>query len=513
MKRPVPTQASTLGEKLFTILNICQRMNSVREPTALLDLIAREAARLMEADRASIFLLDREHSEIRSTVALGSEPIRFDAHQGIAGAVVTSGETINVVDAQNDPRFYEEVDRYTGYLTRSLLAAPLRNLDGKIMGVFEVLNKQDGVFTAADEEIVKALAAQAAIAIETAEMVEALRRRRDQLLQENTQLWKEVEGRFFAPQFLGASEPIQAVLRLIAQISDSTVNVLITGESGTGKEVIAKAVHYNSSRARRPFVALNCAALPESLVEAELFGIEKGVATGVEPRPGKFEAADGGTLFLDEVGDLSLTAQAKLLRALQERVIERVGGRKAIPVNVRLVAATNKDLEAEINKGLFRADLYYRLNVVHVPIPALREIRQDIPLLANYFLAEYCRGMKKEPMVLAPQALRRLTDHLWPGNVRELENEIKRLVVSVPRTVITDADLSAAIRRGAGGSEPAGLKSGGALKTTVAELEKSMIVEALNRCRQNQQAAAKALGLSRQGLINKMKRYRITSPP
>jgi len=506
------SEQSQISQKLSAILNICQKMNSERDLTTLLDLIAREASRVLEADRSTIFLLDRDKNELWSKVALDSKEIRFDARLGIAGAVVMTGQTINLEDAHQDPRFYKEIDVHTGYRTRSLLAVPLANFEGQLVGVFEALNKKDGAFNGEDEEILKALAAQAAIAVETAQMFEDLRRHRDRLLQENTQLWKEVEGRFSTQNILGTSEKIQAVLRLIEQIRDSSVNVLITGESGTGKELVAKAIHYNSSRARRPFVALNCAALPESLVESELFGIERGVATGVERRTGKFEVADGGTLFLDEVGDLSLIAQAKLLRVLQERVIERVGGRKAIPVDVRILSATNKDLGAEIKRGNFREDLYYRLKVVHIRMPTLREIREDIPPMANSFLTHYCRELKKEPMNLTPEASVALMNYSWPGNVRELQNEIKRLAVSIPGKTIREEELSEVIHASAG-SPATNLTSVSSLKETITELEKRAILEALRKFQQNQQQAAKALGLSRQGLIKKMKRYGIKAVP
>jgi Nif-specific regulatory protein len=492
------------------LLKICQRMNSEREVGALLDLIATEATKLLEADRASLFLLDRERGELWSKIALGSQEIRFDARLGIAGAVALSGQTINVEDVHRDPRFYKEIDLRTGYITRSLLAMPLRNHEGEIIGTFEVLNKKTGRFNQEDEEILKALAAQAAIAIETAQLVEEMKRHRDQLQEENTQLWNQVESRFSTQNIIGSSEKIHAVLKLIDQISNSPVNVLITGESGTGKELAAKAIHYKSPRARKPFVALNCAAIPESLVESELFGIERGVATGVERRLGKFEAANGGTLFLDEIGDLSLTAQAKLLRVLQERVVEHVGGRKPIPVDVRILSATNKHLESEIQKGTFREDLYYRLKVIHIQMPALREIRQDIPSLANHLLANYCREMKKEPMHLDPEASCACMNYSWPGNFRELENEMRRLVLSGSRNTVGSEDLSEAIRRSGAAAAPS-LSTSRLLKEVVSELEKRMIQEALQQSRQNQLHAAKALGLSRHGLIKKMKRYNIRS--
>jgi transcriptional regulator with PAS, ATPase and Fis domain len=318
-----------------------------------------------------------------------------------------------------------------------------------------------------------------------------------------------VEKRFSTQSIVGTSEKVQHIVRLIEQLRDSAINVLITGESGTGKELVARAIHYNSARARQPLVAVNCAALPDSLVESELFGIERGVATGVERRVGKFEAANGGTLFLDEVGDLSLAAQAKILRVLQERVLERVGGRNTIPVDVRILAATNKDLEGEMRKGNFREDLYYRLKVIHVHTPALREIREDIPLLANAFLAQCCQEMKKEPKKLTPGTLRCLMDYPWPGNVRELENEMKRAVVLSERKIVTEEDLSESLRNKRNKEGHSQFLPTGSLKEAVTILEKRLISEALQSRQHNQLQAAKLLGLSRQGLIKKMKRYGI----
>lgn len=482
-------------------------MHSERNLSALLDLIAREATAMLGADRASIFLLDREKGELWSKVALGSEEIlRFDSRLGIAGAVVQTGKPISVTEAHRDPRFYSGVDQRTGYQTKSLLAAPLQNFADQIIGAFEILNSERGAFTDEDEEILIALAAQAGVAIETAQLLEDLRRHRDQLSKENAQLWREIEGKFSVRNIIGNTHKVQNVLKLIQQISNSSVSALITGESGTGKELAAKAIHYNSPRARHPFVALNCAAIPENLLESELFGIEKGVATGVDQRKGKFEQAHGGTFFLDEVGDLSLAAQAKLLRVLQENVIERVGGRKEIAVDVRVLSATNKDLAAEIKNGRFRQDLYYRLKVFHIQMPSLREIPEDIPLMVNCFLATYAREMKKPEIVLSAGALSRLKAYVWPGNVRELENEIKRLVAWCPGRTVTEADLSDVIRNTNDGIST---DTDGSLKDTVAELEKRMIVEALQNSQQNQHRAAKTLGLSRQGLIKKMKRYGI----
>ena len=501
---------SELNERLAAILTICQKMNSERDLGALLDLIAREATSLLDCDRASIFLLDRERNELWSKVALGSDEIlRFDARRGIAGTAAVSGHVINVKDAYSDPRFYGAIDDRTGYRTRNVLAVPMRNQQGEISGSFEALNKRTGVFTPRDEESLLALASHAADAIETAQLIGELRRNQDELARQNAHLLREVENRYSTHGIIGAGQKMQQIVRLIERIRDSVVNVLITGESGTGKELAAKAIHYNSPRARKPFVALNCAALPETLVESELFGIEKGVATGVNPRLGQFQKADGGTLFLDEIGDLSLTAQAKILRVLQERVLERVGGRTAIPVDVRILAATNKDLEAEIARGNFREDLYYRIKVLHIHMPPLREIREEIPLLANHFLKEYCRETGHDALEFAPDVLRKLAHAVWPGNVRQLRNEVMKLAACARGRVIEEDDLWEGIPAPGHDQPPAQPVKVQSLKKAVADLEQRMIGEALATTKNNQQQAARMLGLSRQGLINKMKRYSI----
>src|SRR6516225_7741908 len=412
----------TILDKYTALLEISCRLNSERNFDQLLKLIADEATKHVDAERATIFILDKEKGELWAKIALGvSDTIRFDARLGIAGAVLIAAKPLVVEDAYKSPLFYPSIDSITGYHTRNILSVPLRTPKQDIIGVFQVLNKRAGKFTTEDEHFVQALANQAAIALENAQALTELENRQQELIEENANLRKEVEERFTSKSILGTSSKINDIRTVLDRTAETAVSVLITGENGTGKELSARAVHYMSTRRTKPFVALNCAALPESLVESELFGIERGVATGVERRLGKFEAANGGTLFLDEIGDLSLTAQAKLLRVLQEKVVEHVGGRKPIPVDVRILSATNKNLEAEIRKGTFREDLYYRLKVIQIQMPPLREIREDIPGLANYFLVNYCREMKMEPMNLAPEAARACTDYPWPGNVRELE--------------------------------------------------------------------------------------------
>ena len=308
------------------------------------------------------------------------------------------------------------------------------------------------------------------------------------------------------------SHRIESTIRLIDQIRPSSVDVLIQGESGTGKELIAKALHFNSPRAKYPFIAVNCAALPDALVEAELFGIEKGVATGVDRRIGKFEAAHEGTLFLDEIGDLSLTAQAKILRVLQERSVDRVGSRTPVPINVRIIAATNRNLEAAVREKQFRADLYYRLSVVNIQTPSLRETPEDIAILANHFLQKHCATMSVEPKQLSAAALDRLSAYHWPGNARQLENEIKRLVASVRGKIITEDQVAIQSEiKPVPQSTHAAPITGKSLFEAVDALERRMIQDALNQVGGNKLKAAQMLGMSRGGFLKKLKKLTLAA--
>ena len=487
-----------LDPKIESLLAICRRMNSVRDLGALLDLLARGAAELSGADRATILLLDHGRNEFWSKVALGSDEIlRFDARLGIAGAVLQSGRALNVSDPYEDQRFHARMDEETGYRTRNLLAGPLKAMGGEVIGVFQLLNKRGGAFTSADERMLEILADQAAGAIQNVQLLDELQREKSELAQQNTRLRQEISGRFATRNIIGSSAPIRSVVRLIDQLHSSSVTVLITGESGTGKEMAARALHFTSRRAEGPFEALNCAALPESLVESELFGIEKGVATGVDKRKGRFESAHGGTLFLDEIGDLSLTSQAKILRVLQEGVVEPIGSGRRVALDVRVLSATNKDLEQQIQKGAFREDLYYRLNVVRIELPALREIPEDIPVLSDHFLRSLSREIGRRPPALSPEALAVMTSYHWPGNTRQLRNEVQRFLAVTRRSRIAVEDISEKIR----GSIPDKRAQGGdrqTLSEAVADLETRIIRETLERHNHNQARAVRSLGLSRQ---------------
>jgi len=502
------TENETTGaqhvDKLRAVLNICRRMSAMTDLASLQALITREAKELLQADRVSIFLFDRDNCELWSAISEEGNMMRFDARLGIAGAVAMTGQTINVDNAYEHPLFYKEVDAKTGYRTQTLLAVPLHNLGGVVIGVGEAMNKLSGSFTDEDAEILGTLAAHLAGLIENSPIGTDLKK---QTLGPGNYPDTGLVDELSTQHIVGISHRIQSIIRLIDQIRPTSVDVLIQGESGTGKELIAKALHLTSPRAKYPFVAVNCAALPDALVEAELFGIEKGVATGVDRRIGKFEAAHEGTLFLDEIGDLSLTSQAKILRVLQERSVDRVGSRTPVPINVRIIAATNRNLEAAVREKQFREDLYYRLSVVNIQTPALREAPEDIAILANHFLQKHCVTMSVEPKQLSVAALDRLSAHHWPGNARQLENEIKRLVASVRGKIISEDQI--AIQSETKPVPPqsnAAPITGKSLFEAVEALERGMIQDALNQAGGNKLRAAQMLGMSRGGFLKKLKK-------
>jgi Nif-specific regulatory protein len=419
-----------------------------------------------------------------------------------------------VEDAYKSPLFNPTIDSMTGFQTRNILSVPLRNIRREIIGVFQVLNKKDGRFSAEDEQLVETLALHAAVALENARAMSDMETRQQRLIEENQILRKEVEERFSTRSILGSTPRMEGIRSLLEKTAQSSFSVLITGENGTGKELSARAIHYMSTRAAKPFIAVNCAALPDQLVESELFGIEKGVATGVDRRVGRIESANGGTLFLDEIGDLSMTAQAKLLRVLQEREVDWVGGRKPVPVDVRIVSATNKDLKEEIQRGHFRQDLFFRLNVIHVRMPSLREIRGDVPMLATHFLRKQAKEFDREIEGFEPDAMKALTAYDWPGNIRELENEVKRAAVLATSRRIAFDDLSEAVKEerlepleSGPAPETSSGKSKQSLKDRVTVLEIQMIRDAMAQTGNDKRRTAKMLGLSHQGLLNKLKRY------
>ena len=333
------------------------------------------------------------------------------------------------------------------------------------------------------------------------------------LKDENRQLKEKLQREFDLQNIIGTSPPMKALLDMVAMVAPSEATVLITGESGTGKELVARSIHYNSGRRTAPFVIVNCAALAETLLESELFGHERGAFTGADKRrEGRFRQADGGTLFLDEIGETSPGMQAKLLRVLQEREIQRVGGDETLTVDVRILAATNRDLENEVQQGKFREDLFYRLNVVTVEIPPLKARHEDIPLLAQHFLKRFAARNRKAVKGFTPQAMDLLLKHDWPGNVRELENAVERAVILLSGDYITDRELPLSITQNVtrNSTEPIAVKDAGGLPTgaqSLADVEKDVILATLSETGGNKSETARRLGINRKTLHLKLKRY------
>lgn len=332
------------------------------------------------------------------------------------------------------------------------------------------------------------------------------------LQQENEDLRRQL-ARFQVPEIIGTSPGMRRLLEMIALVAPSEATVLITGESGTGKSLVARAIHGNSRRRDKPLVEVNCAAIPETLIESELFGHEKGAFTGADrQRRGRFSMADGGTIFLDEVGELPPSMQAKLLRVLQEGDIQRVGSDASIPVDVRVIAATNRDLQRMIAESFFRQDLYYRLNVVTMDVPPLRERIEDIPVFMNHFQEHFARKYKKIVKGITPQAMDLLLRYSWPGNVRELENAVERAIILLQSDYISERELPLSIQRLTEQEEPdaeepastAYLPGG---EATLAEVEKQRILQALEECGGNKSGAARRLGITRRTLKLKLKKY------
>jgi two-component system, NtrC family, nitrogen regulation response regulator NtrX len=316
-------------------------------------------------------------------------------------------------------------------------------------------------------------------------------------------------------EMIGASAAMEQLREQIVLVAPTNSSVRITGENGTGKELVARSVHFHSQRRDKPFIEINCAAIPEELIESELFGHERGAFTGaVAQKKGKFDLADGGTLFLDEIGDMSLKTQAKVLRILQEKKFERVGGTRTLEVDVRIVAATNKLLEEEIKHGAFREDLYYRLNVVPFKVPSLRERRDDIPLLIGYFLEAFCRREGRELKRIVPEAVEALQRYDWPGNVRELKNIVERLVIMTPGGTITTNHLpdylaTEAAGREAGGGKLDSVLELSSLREAREEFEREFIIQKLEENDWNVSRTAEAIELERSNLHRKIKSYGI----
>ncbi len=498
--------------KLSTLLEVSQTLggtlNLKSAFTRVLDIL--EAHHSMR--RGSILLLEEGTSELRAEAwgGAGDHRIARKVHrtgEGIVGRVVQTGKPVVVPQVSHEPSLREEMGE-TGKRGReelSFICIPI-SVDRRSVGALAVdlFYKKDRDY----DRTVKffgVVASMLAQAIKVSSLIEAERQR---LLDENIQLKQELKERYDFRNIVGTSSAMRQVYEQVAQVARTNTTVLIRGESGTGKELIAHAIHYNSLRARKPLVKVSCAALPESLIESELFGYEKGAFTDAHARKkGRFELADGGTIFLDEVGELSASTQIKLLRVIQEREFERLGGIETIKVNVRLIAATNKDVEEAMKSGHFRRDLYYRLNVFTIYLPPLRERRSDILLLADHFLEKYAREHNKRIKRISTPAIDMLMAYHWPGNVRELENCIERAVLVCESSVVHGHHLPPTLQT----AEGSGTVTQLSISQAVEAYEKDLIQDALKSTRGNCARAARLLDSTERIIGYKIRKYRISA--
>ena len=489
--------------QLSAVLKAAAEWQRLDDDEALLHKIAGTATELLNRERASIFLWDKRRKKLIGRPALGIEGdfLEVDDNAGVVGEVLSTGEPKIWSDQSDDEsRVNRTVDQSLEFKTSSLVAVPMQGGHrDSLIGVFEAINHNNGSFDAFDAAVLSDLATHAAVAIEGLRTRRSLTESRDRL----------VDDAASATKLVGDHPSVQSVRESADKVAGTDLSVLVLGKNGTGKEVLAQHIHYESKRRNGPFIAVNCAALVESLLESELFGHEKGAFTDANAtRVGKFELASGGTLFLDEVGDMSPGGQAKLLRVLEEKVVVRVGGSQVIPVDVRVIAATNQPLEQLIAEKRFREDLFFRLNVVSLTLPPLSQRGTDILTLAEHFLTHFCYHIGRPVPSLDPSAKESLLSHSWPGNIRELRNTIERVCYLSTAESISAADLSLS-------SSPASRIGGdslaldGPVPPVLAEATKMFqvrhIENAIAASRGNMTDAAARLGLHRSNLYRKMR--------
>ncbi len=487
------------------LLEASRVINSSLDLRVTLQSIAEQSARVLGAEASSVLLLDERTNKLVFKAAFGQKADElinqvFDANLGIAGRVVKERKSSIVNDVHQNSHFLADFDDRLDFKTRNIICSPMIFQD-KVIGVIEVLNspKEQG-FDREDVQLIEVFANLAAIGTVNALRFEGLKRQNEGL-----KLASRAEE-----EIIGADTSLADILMLVNKVAHTNATVLLLGETGTGKELIARTIHNRSPRADFPFVAINCAALPENLLESELFGHEKGSFTGaVSQKLGRFELADGGTIFLDEVGELSPAIQVKLLRVLQEKEFVRVGGTKTISTDVRIIAATNRDLKQAITDGTFREDLYYRLNVFPICLPPLRERRGDIPAMVNYYIGRISADLKVPAPEVTPEVLDMLINYDWPGNIRELQNIIERAVLLAGGAKITPAELPKEIS----GNQKLNIAVVSSdTNLTLPEQEKMIILRALEQTGWNQTRAAKQLGVSRDHLRYRIKKFKLKKP-
>jgi Nif-specific regulatory protein len=492
-------------QRTQVLYQVSELLNDITDIDELLLKILDLAIEDLSAERAAVILYNSKDDSLELRMTRGIEiETKTDAlkiSRKVIKDVLRTQEPLIIEDARHDP----EVGLYKSVITHNILSimcVPLTTKN-KILGTIYVDHRSlSGIFSKEDLDFLKAFASLIAVALEKAQLY-------DELNEEVFQLKKDLRKTYSFPDIVGRNKKMQEVFHMVDKVANSKTSILILGESGTGKELIANLIHHASVRKDKPFVKVNCAALPESILESELFGVEEKVATGVAMRDGKFKHADGGTIFFDEIGDMSLSTQAKVLRVLQEREFERVGGNKTLKVDIRVISATNKDLEECIKKGVFRKDLFYRLNPVTIKIPPLRERKEDIPYLIDYFLDKFSRENNKPKIIIPVKVMNVLIDHPWPGNVRELANLMEKAVLfsedgSFPKEYLpTKSQIQRDIKL---------LAARESLPRVLGNLEKEMLLQALVKNNWNQVKAAFQLGIGEATLRRRMAKYKIIKP-
>jgi Nif-specific regulatory protein len=501
------TTAARDARRLSTLLEMSQALSGTLNLKAAMQRVLATLIRHHSVVRGMVTCL--RDGELQVEAAEGFEDraraLRFKVGEGITGKVVESGRPIVVPRVSREPAFLNLAPRRPDHPKQELsfICVPImlnRSAVGALGVDLRFKPERDYDSSVKFFGVVSSMIAQA---LNVQRMVEEERRR---LTDENTHLRQELRERYDFSNIIGTSGPTRQMYEQVAQVAQTNTTVLIRGESGTGKELIAHAIHYNSLRAKKPFVKVSCAALPETLIESELFGYEKGAFTGATTRKkGRFEMAEGGTLFLDEIGDINPGTQVKLLRVLQEREFERLGGTETVKVNVRLIAATNKDMEKALADATFREDLYYRLNVFTIFVPPLRERKADLLLLADHFLEKFSREHGKVIKRISTPAIDMLMAYHWPGNVREMENALERAVLVCDAAVIHGHHLPPSLQT----ADSSGTVTRVALKDAVAGYERDLILDALKTTRGNRAKAARLLDTTERILNYKVRGYGI----
>jgi Nif-specific regulatory protein len=496
-------------EETSLLYEISEALNQHMDMKKSLIKVLSVLAESLNLVRGIIFLTNSETGEIRIEIAHGiseetTRHIRYLPGEGIIGQVIESGSPAVVPRISKEPLFLDKTDsrKVVEGHDYSFICVPIKK-DTRVVGAISADRPYEGKKAlVAGEKLLSVVAAMVAHHVIN---IETVRVEKEQLKTENVRLKSELENKYSFTNIIGNSNKMREVLQMISQVSSSSATVLIRGESGTGKELVANAIHYNSERNHQPFIKINCAAIPENLIESELFGHEKGAFTGAShQKKGKFEIANQGTIFLDEIGNMALGAQVKLLRVLQEKEFERVGGYKPIKSDVRIVVATNSNLEDMVQQGKFRDDLYFRLNVFPIYIPSLRMRKTDIILLADHFLEKYVREHSKEIKRITTPAIDMMMEYHWPGNVRELENCLERAVILCNEGAIHSYHLPATLQTGTK-SKTLPLS----LEKAVDSLEKEIIMDSLKNTRGNINKAAKLIGITVRKYAYKAAKYHI----